>query len=382
MKIALYNFNIDSLYVTKLFAASYNILVLFILNLVTMNERAGDFLFSFAAINMCAVFVRLGSDNYWLKSSGLTLRRTKHDFSFITVITALGSLILYLKVPNFSGGVHNLILIFCIIACHHFIALIAKSLQVHKYHHSSLFLQLLGGGFLAIPFFLVLDCSHLLSIFLSNSLVAGYCFFWHRKRVSFEYVNASFFERFNYLPLIYFGALNQNLISVVGGLYALTSQLPSLVLVQRFFGFASWPAAIYLQRALSGLSQSEQLRIPARTHVTRFWKSSVLPTCILSAILVFVFLWYLFFTSQLSFNLVFSIVSIQVACLVSALCSLTPQLLSIHNKGLRLVASLFFACFGVLLVGLSVPNAIMLAFCFLVFHVIFASVNHNGIVSL
>jgi hypothetical protein len=372
---------LEKLYWIKLFAAVYNILALIILSMFKLDEDAGSFLYSLSIINISAILVRFGSDNYWLKSENRTLRKTRFDLSIITIFSALAAFSLWWAVLDNEKFLYQLIIIFLTIISQHYIILSAKALQVCGDHTPSLFLQLVGGNFLSVPFFLIFNWNYLLAIFCSNFLVAIFCFALFRKKICFTNYHSSFFERFHYLPLIYFGAINQNLLAIYSGIFGSISQLPILLLIQRVFGLSSWPSAIYLQRELSDISKVTESPEYASLRVRKFFRSILFITCIFSAALVAFCFGYYYLASTLTPTLSLNIIFIQFGSLIASVNSLTPQLLSIHNRGKPLVMSLMLALAGSLFAALS-PITISASLGLLIFHIFFWRLNHQHLKSL
>jgi hypothetical protein len=372
---------LEKLYRVKLFSAAYNILALIILSMFKSDEEAGSFLYLIAIINISAILVRFGSDNYWLKSENMTLRRTRFELSIITIFSALASFVIWLIILDNEKFLYHLIIIFLIIISQHYIILSAKALQVCGNHAPSLFLQLVGGNFLSIPFFLIFNWDYLIAIFCSNALVAICCFALFRQKICFTTYHSSFFERFHYLPLIYFGAINQNLLAIFSGIFGSISQLPILLLMQRVFGLSSWPSAIFLQRELSDISKVTGSPVNPRVRVKKFFKSILLTTCVFSAALISFCFVYFYIASTLTLALSLNIIFIQCGSLIAAVNSLTPQLLSIHNMGKLLLMTLMLALVGSFFAILS-PITISASLGFLIFHVIFWRLNHQHLKSL
>ena len=106
---------LEKLYRVKLFSAAYNILALIILSMFKSDEEAGSFLYLIAIINISAILVRFGSDNYWLKSENMTLRRTRFELSIITIFSALASFVIWLIILDNEKFLYHLIIIFLII---------------------------------------------------------------------------------------------------------------------------------------------------------------------------------------------------------------------------------------------------------------------------
>ena len=145
--------------------------------------------------------------------------------------------------------------------------------------------------------------------------------------------------------------------------------------MQRFFGLSGWPASIYLQRELAKISQITDVPTNARDIVEKFFSSTFPVTTFLSVILVLPCFGYYILDSIPTLALSLNIVFIQLGCLIAAVFSLAPQILSIYSKGKSLALSLILATVVSFSAALFSPIEISIALGFLIFHAIFCMLN-------
>jgi hypothetical protein len=362
----------------KLFASGYNIAIAYVAAISDQQVDSSALLSLNGLLILFGTISRLGSDNYWLKSSDGTIRTGRYDIYFILLSSALSAATICWISHLSAMRVVDVASIFFLLISQHLYVLASRVGQVRGYHTMALSIQLLGSTWLAIPILVVTGISPLGCLLLSSSVTLPLVIAFIKSNFISESSDEPFIVRLHYMPLLILGSLNQSFFPIVGYASRATSLIADAMLLQKLAGLCTWPAAIYMQHHLPYISRTS--RAPLQNgHFGEFVRATARSTLLLAATIVLT----LSITSLLGLTpnpYVAAGSTVVAASSISALLSLLPMLTSIANKGqiviFALLVSLIVSLISTLVIGHSLAG---LSAVFLIYQCAFFSSLYCGI---
>jgi hypothetical protein len=361
----------DPTLIAKLFFSIYNILSILVLNLFLEKEQSGAFLYLMGQIITVTTISRLGSDFYWSSSEvSKKLRFSKNEVKthFAIIVLSVISFVLFSEDANISNCFAYL---FTFFSCS-IMQLMGRHFQKHEKHIRSLFLFTVGPLGICVPLLLVFDSlSYIVVIAISNAFICAPFVKHFVSNFGTSVEDKSFFVRLNYLPMIGFGVLNQNLIIMLSGVYSRQAEIAMLVLFQRMSGLISWPLVIFMQKSLPslalGIKTVKDFNLVVKDYVLRslpviiiFTLISITASCI-----------FLYSQAQISVIHISSMLLISLGCVLNALFAYMQYQMSLKGLSLKLSAIIV----GSMIASMGLVNSIDVGYvgsasAFFVFHLL------------
>lgn len=360
----------NSLLLAKISFSIYNLLIILSLNLLIDPEMAGDLLYIQGVIILSSSISRLGSDYYWLSDEGKIIVISKNELLTLALTGFISVCILKLFITDFNT--YHFLYILVPVYLLNFIAFMARVYQKNEMHVKSLFMQLLAPTMLTFPIFIVGKVEPLIAINISLLLVviSTLLVFDNPKNI-YKYESSKFLKRVSYFPMIVYGVINQNFISVVSGALSKEELAPLLVLFQRVSGLITWPQIFFMQKNIASILLSAKTLRRFDKYLIFYLKRNIVPVSFYSLIVMLSLCAYLIVYDLLLIDPIISLIIIILSTIINA--SFTHlQLISGKegkSKGVFLILILFPLC--VIWVGIYVnTNMVTISLFYFFFQIL------------
>lgn len=352
-----------NLFLIKIICSFYNIAVIYILSRLENQNISGEIVYILSMMGIVSMVSRLGSDNYWLDSKLGSIRMVKNELIIGILMTFIAGVILGRAIEKvYFGDNIDIVIYIIIIISGNCAALASKINQGCGFHSSSLLLQLLGGGFLAVPLVIVGIENILLAALISYLWVLAYSLIIIMKKGRYVIEQEGYAQRFHYIPNNINGIINQNYIIIFGKMLDSLTAVPVLVFYQKLFGLVGWPVAIYLQKKtpeLSGLVRTKKFEI------FKILKPIFMITIGLFIFTIMVLICIKIMSSRMPDTLFFSATLILFGVASSALTSIFPIIYGLKRSGVsQIIIAILASLISMisLLVGGNSDQIISLSF--------------------
>lgn len=359
----------------RAFLALYNVFVLWIFQYFIESQLVGSVLFTLAIINIFSILSRLGADFYWVKSLDKKLVVSNKEFAYNAAFSAFFSVIIYLLLNE--NEISSLISIGYIVVTANVIQLVGRFLQKIECHILSLSVFIFSPyGFTLIILTVLPDLSVLESIMISNSFILILLFPFFFNKIEFNVVDERFSERLNFLPMIMFGALNQNIIALYGGAFNHKESVGALVLLQRSCGLVAWPLTFFMQKDLVKIKSYLIGKKEFLNGLKHYVIDNLLILASLSIMSFILGLFSLYNSELWRVDSVFALCMILIASIINGCFGFVQYQLASSNLGWIIIGVFLFASLAPSLLFIGIDSFyISGSLSYLFFHLFVHSIN-------
>lgn len=371
----------NKLLYAKIIFSVYNILIILTLNTFVSSELAGKLLFIQSGIFLIASLSRFGSDFYWISSQNKCISISRFELGVLSLSSFVLSFIYYFLF--ISESLDNYFWFLASVLQINLLNFIGRYFQKEKKNVMSLFVLLVAPNFLIVPVLLFFHEANLyILIAISMFAVLLVLILSNDFTLKFQCESGSIGHRLNYFPMAMYGVVNQNLISLLGGVLGSEAQIPILVLFQRLSGLVLWPQVIHMQKDIDKINKSIQ-DIDVFMGYLRSYIGKNLSQIIIFSALSFLFciIYLLLFVDIMSFQVVISLILILMASIISVLLTYLQVLIGTSRNG---VFSFIVLITSLVLIWICAKvvtyQYITIAFSYFLFHIVNHIANYYIIV--
>jgi len=360
----------------KIFFSLYNLLLIFLLNIFSDSVSSGNFLYMISLIQLFTSISRLGSDYYWVSSESDT-RISIHERELIFQFLANLIFSLVFCYINLLFTFENFIVTFILFVFINLLQLFGRFYQKINFQILSLYLFTLGPTSIALPLYMLFDnVNHLYLLLVSSGIMLTPIIIISYKDMKFLVVKDTFFKRLNFFPMILFGFLNQNIISLLGGLTNNETSISILMLLQKITGFISWPLIFFLQKDLQYIKEMLKSKKSFLLGLKKYIFDNSLVFLMSSNSSLVLGIFILIYLNQFNFLSLCSLLLILFATLINSFFGFMQYQAGIKSQGISL--------FIVIVLGLLVSylfskmidlNLVSVALSYFIFHLIIHFLN-------
>ena len=370
----------DPTFLGKLFFSVYNVGSILLLNLLLEKEISGAFLYLLSQVHLTSMISRLGSDFYWPSAEKKKIRIVENEFKIQFVIVLIATA-LFIVISPYELSAYNFLIYLFVFWSSNLMQLIGRHYQKHEKHIISLFLFTVGPMGVCVPLLLIFDdYSFIVIIAISNFCICVPFLKHFYNNIEVQIDDGNFLARLSFFPMLGFGVLNQNMLTLMSGLSSRQAEITMLVLFQRLAGLISWPLVLFMQSNLPAISASTK-NFESFSYLVKDYVFRYLPLItILTAISILVSSLFLIYEDHFSIEAVVTMLLITFGCILNALFAYVQYQMGL--KGMAFQLSAILICSVAISSGLYfIIDADMLGAggAFLAFHMV---VHLSGAIAL